>query len=92
HEEWAALAPDARRRVWFLGGIVRLAEGLDVRHQGRVNDVRILHATGRAFVEAEGDDDLAPEVEASAFKTDMLARALGREIVVREAASLRKEA
>lgn len=39
HDHFTALEPDERRRVVVLAAILRLADGLDRQHQGRVRDI-----------------------------------------------------
>lgn len=92
HPEWQELQPEARDRVVLLAGILRVADGLDVRHQGVVTDVRLRFGPQAVTLEVEGEDDLGPELPAAEFKADLLAKTLGRAVIARASGAVRKEA
>ena len=92
HPEWEILAQDARDRVAVLAGILRVADGLDVRHQGLVGDIRVTWGAQAVTIDVEGDDELAAELAATEFKADLLSKALGRAILARGTSAVPKEA
>ncbi len=85
HVEFAALSSQDRRLVRTLAGMLRLAIGLDRRHAGLVQTVRVHLGDGSIAIEpvvAEGVDiDL--EVYAARERSALLAAALGAEISVK---------
>jgi len=97
HPEWIALGTLERDRVALLAGILRVADGLDVRQQGIVSDVRIRWAAAAVAIEVEANDaqssgDLASEIAAAGYKADLLAKALGRAVIPRGVAAISAEA
>ena len=92
HLEWQELAAEARDRVALLAGILRVADGLDVRHQGVVTDVRVRFGAQAVTLEVDSEDDLGPELPAAEFKSDLLAKALGRTVLARASGAVPKEA
>lgn len=85
HRRFAAL--DGRRRdaVRWLAGILRVADGLDRSHVAAVRGVAAARIDGRLELRVRGsgaplDEDLAGAVK----KRDVLERALGITLVVRE--------
>lgn len=95
HPEWTALGSLDRERVELLAGILRIADGLDVRQQGVVNEVHARVYPQGVTIEVEGggeDTDLASELAAAGFKADLLAKALGRPVLPRGVVALSAEA
>jgi exopolyphosphatase / guanosine-5'-triphosphate,3'-diphosphate pyrophosphatase len=97
HLEWMGLGTLQRDRVAFLAGILRIADGLDVRQQGVVADVRVRWLPASIAIEVEANDsqssgDLASEIAAAGFKADLLARALGKAVIPRGVAAISAEA
>ncbi|MBV8600417.1 MAG: Ppx/GppA family phosphatase [Candidatus Eremiobacteraeota bacterium] len=92
HPEWENLTPAHQDRIALLAGILRAADGLDVRHQGRVGDVRLRFGSTAVVLEVDGDDDVTSELAAAEFKADLLGKALGRTVTTRGTAAVRKEA
>lgn len=82
HEEYGHLSDEDRHRVDVLGGILRIADGLDRGRASRVSDVRVRREDGVLDIEAVATDDLKIEVYGAMKKSDLLARALGVEITV----------
>lgn len=76
HIEYAELKASQRRQVRVLGGILRLANAMDIEHSGQLNrvDYRLwgrnltIHVTGRG--------DLALEIWAMQQRANLLAKAL----------------
>jgi hypothetical protein len=93
------VAEDIPGNLQVLAGILRIAIGLDRRHNGRVTAVTVRAEVGddaggdaeaesavRLVVEpVVGDgEDVSVEVAAATSRSELLADALGVEIVVRE--------
>ncbi|MEN6429930.1 MAG: Ppx/GppA phosphatase family protein [Coriobacteriales bacterium] len=77
HDEYARLGPEDRARVDLLGGILRLADGLDRGRVSRVRDLRVMRSAEAVTIEAVSTDDLTVEVYGALKKSDLLAHALG---------------
>jgi exopolyphosphatase/guanosine-5'-triphosphate,3'-diphosphate pyrophosphatase len=85
HPEYAALAPEDRRRVDVLASLLRIADGLDIRSLGVVADVGAFPEDGVVAVTAQADGDAAPEVEAAMENADLFERTFGVRVVLRQA-------
>jgi exopolyphosphatase/guanosine-5'-triphosphate,3'-diphosphate pyrophosphatase len=83
HRRYAALDESGRRLVGGLGGLLRVADGLDRSHAEAVRSVSALPIEGRLEIVAEGarDEDLRGAMR----KRDLLERVLGMAVVVRAA-------
>jgi exopolyphosphatase/guanosine-5'-triphosphate,3'-diphosphate pyrophosphatase len=81
HRRYAALDEPGRRLVGWLGGILRVADGLDRSHVEAVRSIAVLRVEGRLEIVAEGahEEDLRGAMK----KRDLLERALGMAVVVR---------
>ncbi len=77
HPEYAALAPGDRRRVDVLAALLRIADGLDIRHLGVVTDVGAAPEGGIVIVSAQADGDASGEVDAAMEKADLFERTFG---------------
>ena len=80
HPEWEGAAPAARAKIEGLGALLRLADGLDRRHLGLVASLRVRTATDVVTLSLEAGQDVAPEIEAARFKSDLFRRAFAREL------------
>ncbi|MFY9779283.1 MAG: Ppx/GppA phosphatase family protein [Candidatus Baltobacteraceae bacterium] len=76
HPEWAAASTALRAKIMVLGGILRLADGLDVRRLGVVSGFDVALSPGRIEIALRASQDVTPEVDSARFKADMLERAL----------------
>jgi exopolyphosphatase/guanosine-5'-triphosphate,3'-diphosphate pyrophosphatase len=77
HLEFAALAPEDRRRVEALAALLRVADGLDIRHLGAVTDVAAVQENGLVVVSAQAEGDVSRELAAAMEKADLFERAFG---------------
>jgi len=82
HPEYVALAPGDRRRVDVLASFLRIADGLDVRHLGLVNDVNVRLEGGRLVLTAQADGDVAAELDAAMAKADLFERTFEVRVVL----------
>ena len=89
HSEFAALSPDDQRAVRRLAGLLRVAIGLDRRHERRVCDVTarredsVLQITLTAAPNVAGDVSL--EIYAAQERSDLLATELALEVRISSA-------
>ncbi|MEW6775752.1 MAG: Ppx/GppA phosphatase family protein [Bdellovibrionota bacterium] len=80
HEGYSELDKEDRRLVDRLGGILRLAEGLDHSRDGRIESLRV-EATAKEIIlkpRSSGDADM--DLWAAARKVDLLEKAFGRKV------------
>ena len=82
HLDLTALTADDRHRVEVLGALLRLADGLDIRHLGQIGDVLVRRQGDRYVLVAQADGDASDEVDAAMIKSDLFERAFGARIVV----------
>jgi exopolyphosphatase/guanosine-5'-triphosphate,3'-diphosphate pyrophosphatase len=78
HEEWAAATPEERRKILGLGGLLRIADGLDLRRLGLVASVEARAGAEGVAITVRAQQDVTPEIQAAEFKADMFERAFGR--------------
>ncbi len=84
HPEFAALDDDDQQLVRQLAGMLRVAIGLDRRHSGVVQTMRVNVDDGRMRIEpiAGRDDDLDLEVYAARERSHLLAIGLGVDVEI----------
>ena len=86
HALYAELKPADRRRVCWLAGILRVADGLDRTHAGVVHDVRCVLTADAARIIAVADEPAEAERYYGQAKGDLLALMLERPLAVEVAA------
>ncbi|HMD02449.1 MAG TPA: Ppx/GppA phosphatase family protein [Candidatus Baltobacteraceae bacterium] len=82
HAEWVAATPALREKIAGLGGILRLADGLDQRRLGVVTSLNVETEPGSVRVRLEASQDVTPEIEAALFKSDLFERAFGLRVTI----------
>jgi exopolyphosphatase/guanosine-5'-triphosphate,3'-diphosphate pyrophosphatase len=82
HAEWIAASAETRNRILGLGALLRLADGLDRRHLGVVGSIAPRIESGVVRLRIEAQQDVAPEIEAALFKSDLFERAFNLKIAV----------
>jgi exopolyphosphatase / guanosine-5'-triphosphate,3'-diphosphate pyrophosphatase len=84
HQSYAALSSADQRMVRSLAGVLRVAIGLDRRHEGRVRGVRVGSDGDALVVSALAADghDIALEVFAAGERSGLLGKVLERPIEV----------
>lgn len=82
HQNFSRLSPEDRTLVGKLGGIVRLADGLDRRRNGQVEDIEcLLH--GKSFhLKIFGRGDLSVERHGARSKCDLFESAFGYRLTI----------
>jgi exopolyphosphatase/guanosine-5'-triphosphate,3'-diphosphate pyrophosphatase len=83
HPEFMVADAARRRKIGLLGGILRVADGLDSRHLGVVSEVAARVVGARLEIVASAGQDVTTEVASAIYKSDMLARALGLQVTIR---------
>ena len=87
-----ALPEDKRRMVRALAAILRVADGLDRTHFGIVKNVHPSVAPGKLYLDIDSGSERADlELWTSEKRIDLLAKLLGRRIVVRQRIDGRKK-
>jgi exopolyphosphatase/guanosine-5'-triphosphate,3'-diphosphate pyrophosphatase len=89
HEEFAALGDDDRATVRRLSALLRVADGLDRGHTAIVERVSAEVSDDRVELRVAprlAGADLSLEIWGAERKADVLAKELGREVVIAEAA------
>jgi exopolyphosphatase/guanosine-5'-triphosphate,3'-diphosphate pyrophosphatase len=79
---FTGLSRDQQRRAVLLTAILRVADGLDHGHDQRVDAVSVEVRSRRVILRIGGTGDLAEAASGARAKGDLLAKALGRELVV----------
>lgn len=82
HPDFAALSADDRARLERLAALLRLADGLDARHLGLVNDLAIRREDGHVVVEVQAEGDVSGELAAAMLKADLFERTFGYRIAL----------
>ncbi|MGH9901512.1 MAG: HD domain-containing protein, partial [Pyrinomonadaceae bacterium] len=82
HPDFAALNALDRETVWKLGAILRVADALDRRHDGRVRDVRCQREKDTVHLELISKLSCSSEIAAAEQKRDMFEQAFGCKLVV----------
>lgn len=86
HAEYSALGSDDQRIVRILAGMLRIAIGLNRRHSGAVQSLRVhLDPDQELAIEPVAeDDDLEVELYAARARAALLSKALGVKVVIRD--------
>jgi exopolyphosphatase/guanosine-5'-triphosphate,3'-diphosphate pyrophosphatase len=82
HENFAPLAPEDRQLVCKLGGILRLADGLDRRRNRQISDIDCRLQKGILQLQLIGKGDLSVELYGAQTKADLFEAAFGYRIQV----------
>ncbi len=82
HEHFVRLAPEDQELVRRLGGIVRLADGLDRRRAALVQEVRCRLSAKEVGMTLRGKEDLSVELYGGRTKGDLLESAFGRRLAL----------
>lgn len=82
HPDWTQLDKTEQERVRVLAGILKVADAFDRSHTQTVRDVAVLVGRKRVQIDALTTDGADLERWEAERRTELLARALGREIRV----------
>lgn len=83
HENFAALGEVDQDKVRKLGGILRLADGLDRRRKNQVQEISVLLKGNLLEIDLTGQDDLSVEVYGGHVKGDLYQAAFGHRLAIR---------
>jgi exopolyphosphatase/guanosine-5'-triphosphate,3'-diphosphate pyrophosphatase len=89
HLEFAALPAEDRERVEALASLLRVADGLDIKHLGTVSDVAAVLEDGIVHISAQADGDVSGELDAAMEKADLFERTFGVRVAVDAAEPVR---
>ena len=89
HEDFARLGDEDRQLVRALGGILRVADGLDRTHTDAVRDVRCEVSAEQIVIRCEVDGSADAEIWAANEKADLLESVFGRKIILEPVAARR---
>jgi exopolyphosphatase / guanosine-5'-triphosphate,3'-diphosphate pyrophosphatase len=81
HSQFSSLDPDRRELVEWLAGILRVADGLDSSHTGRIKKVTCEVEAKTIKVSLEAAGDCRMELEKACKKQELLIRKTGRELI-----------
>jgi exopolyphosphatase/guanosine-5'-triphosphate,3'-diphosphate pyrophosphatase len=82
HETFQALGEADRQRVERLGGMLRLADGLDRRRSSAVHSVSCTFGGTLFTVRMKGSEDMSVEIFGATAKKDLLEKAFGMRVVL----------
>jgi exopolyphosphatase/guanosine-5'-triphosphate,3'-diphosphate pyrophosphatase len=82
HPEYQRLIKTDRLLVSRLGGILRVADGLDRRRTSQVTGLDLLMGASRVTVRLRGDGDLSVELYGAKAKGELFERAFSRRLVL----------
>ena len=84
HDHYAALKEDERRVVDILASILRLADGLDSSHQGRVRDLVCSKVTNKKItLKCAAQIETKGEIRGALEKGDLMKKVFHREIEIK---------
>jgi exopolyphosphatase/guanosine-5'-triphosphate,3'-diphosphate pyrophosphatase len=81
HETFQALHEEDQQRVGRLGGILRLADGLDRRRSSAVQSIACEFGGTTVTVRLSGTDDMSLELFGATAKKDLFEKAFGTQIM-----------
>lgn len=79
HPETVGLAPKRLEALTSMASLLRIADGLDRSHRGRVRNLRVRHDGKETMIQLEADEDVELEIHAATRKHDLFAKTWGRE-------------
>ena len=79
---YSLLPPRDQKRALALASLLRMGDGLDYLHNGRVRDISITMTPGTVTVEIMGDGDCTAEKERAKVKSDLFASTFGLTVVI----------
>jgi exopolyphosphatase/guanosine-5'-triphosphate,3'-diphosphate pyrophosphatase len=82
HESFCELNEDDRQRVERLGGILRLADGLDRRRCSAVSSLSCTFGGTLLTLHLEGSEDMSVEIFGATAKKDLLEKGFGLRVVL----------
>jgi exopolyphosphatase/guanosine-5'-triphosphate,3'-diphosphate pyrophosphatase len=90
HFDYASLNETDRETVWRLGAIVRVADALDRRYDGRVRELRITLDGRVVHLQLRSEQPCDREIQAAEQKADMFEQAFGSKLTFSSRAVVKK--
>ncbi|MBN1142592.1 MAG: Ppx/GppA family phosphatase [Deltaproteobacteria bacterium] len=85
HQDYSRLSAEDQELVCKLGGILRLADGLDRRRSCLVRDLSCVTVDGKMVIRLASDEDLSVEIFGALAKADLFEAAFGQKVVLEHA-------
>lgn len=82
HDQYMRLSPEDRRTVSRLGGILRLADGLDRSRTSMVQTLEAVFSPSRLLLRLQGSGDLSVEIFGGSAKSDLFREAFDLKLVL----------
>ncbi len=85
HNAFGILPKEKQKQIWVLGGILRIAEGIDRKQKASVGSVEVKINNSKIeikLIATEKDEHLFMEIWSANSRKDMLSTALGRDIEI----------
>lgn len=92
HASYAALSPADRLLVSRLGGMLRLADGLDRRRTQQVEDIRCMLRNGTFYLTLRGKGALSVEAHWGMEKGDLFMKSFGLNLSLKTSSGRRRQA
>jgi len=83
HDHYAALTPVERQVVCRLASLLRVADGLDRSHRGRVNGFTIDLGEKKVTLHCQADAPIDLEVDSALKKADLFEKTFGRKLKIK---------
>jgi CHAD domain-containing protein len=80
---YSLLSGENQKRALMLAALFRIADGLDVQHDGSVHEIRCTLVADKVFIEVSGTGDLTSEKERARIKGDIFTRIFKSRPVIR---------
>ncbi|MEN8687749.1 MAG: Ppx/GppA phosphatase family protein [Desulfuromonadales bacterium] len=87
HENFCRLSTRDQGLVLKLGGILRLADGLDRRRSKAINRLDCVLDRKRFIIDVDGEDDLSVEIYGAHTKGDLFREAFALKLVIRHSSA-----
>ncbi len=87
HDNFRRLSPQDQELVMKLGGILRLADGLDRRRSQQVEQLTCRLSKQRLTIDLDSEADLSVEIFGGQAKGEMIEKAFARKLVIRHKTS-----
>ncbi|HAF61841.1 MAG TPA: hypothetical protein DCK95_05900 [Anaerolineaceae bacterium] len=81
HSHFAALNNQEKTLVVKLSAILRIADGLDYRHEGRVTKVKVILQKKKVIFQCKSKRNIDKEIASASHKSDLMEKTLNRRIV-----------
>lgn len=92
HADFMTLDVAERRKIERLAAILRIADGLDARHLGRVIEARFSGGAAARYIEIEAEGEIEAELAAARAKADLYTRITGAGVAFRVVEPLQENA